>query len=235
MVAVTNYEIVFPSSLAQFSSTAGTITLDSTDPWTGGLAFLFGAGGTANINYATLGGVADAGNGQIFEMGFQVSHNVPGAGEDYDLYRHSTLDPFSNLGLGFNDSGHTRFKDDGGTVRGTWANTIAVDTWHHWAFYFENAGGTSGVLGPVELMIEEAGYNEILAQVTGIDTLDAPEPWQDRILHNTYGTPPPQNTVTMGWYRHRSGCASIADKLGPPPRWMQSAAMIGGSVGGMVG
>lgn len=215
MAAVTNYEIVNPAALSQFSSTAGTITMDSSSPLIGPLSFLFSSAGTANIDYADLGGVADAGNGQLIECGLKFSHVVPGVGEAYELIRHTTLDPFTNLGLGFNDSGHTQVTDDGGVVRGVWANVLTADVWYNWAFYFENHA-TLGKLGPVRLAIAGQAYTEIIAQVTGLDTFDAAAPYEDRFLHNTFGTPPPQNTFNLGWYRHRSGCSGIGDMLGPP-------------------
>lgn len=214
-MATVNYEIA-PVNTDQFSSIEGTITMDPLTIWTGAASFLFGAGGTANINYASLGGVVDAGNGHIVEFGFSADDTVPGAGEAFDLYRHATLDPFSNLAFGFADDGTMYVKDDGGTIRGTGSTVLTADTKYNLAFYFEVASGTSGKLGPVYLAQHGQAYAEEISQVTGLDTLDAGAPHQDRFLHNTFGTPPPQNTFNLGWYRHISGASSIADMRGPP-------------------
>jgi len=213
-MAVVNYEII-PNSTGQFSSIVDDVTVDTSNVWVGGASFLFGAGGTANIVYATLGGVADAGNGHIVEFGFSADDTVPGAGEAYDLYRHSTLDPFSNLAFGFATDGTMFTKDDAGTVRGTGTTVLTPNTKYNIAFYFD-VSGTVGKLGPVYLAQHGQAYAQEIAQATGLDTLDAGAPWQDRFLHNTFGTPPPQNHFSLGWYRHISGASSIADMLGPP-------------------
>jgi len=213
-MAVVNYEIT-PNATSQFSSSSGDITLDPSNIWVGWASFLLGAAGTINIDYATKGGVADAGNGHIVEFGFSADDTVPGVGEAYDVYRHTTLDPFTNLGLGFTDAGLIYVNDDHGVTQATSAAGLTANVKYNIAFYFD-VSGTVGKLGPVRLAVHGQAYSQIIAQVTGLDTFDAAGPYEDRFLHNTFGTPPPQNHISLGWYRHISGATSISEMMGPP-------------------
>lgn len=214
-MAVVNYEII-PNSTNQFSSSSGDITLDPTNIWVGWASFLLGAAGTINIVYGSIQGIADAGNGHIIEFGFSADDTVPGAGEAYDFYRSATLNPFTNLAFGFATDGTMYVSDDAGVVRGTGTTILTPDTKYNIAFYYEVASGTAGKLGPVYLAQHGQAYAEEIAQGAGFDTFDAAAPYEDRFLHNTFGTPPPQNHVSIGWIRHISGATSISDMMGPP-------------------
>lgn len=205
------------NSLDEITSSSGDITVVTNTFTQGGKSFYFGPGGTVWFagNYGTLSSV----NGTWHALSFSArwDDTVPGVGEGADFWRFVKWpENWTMMSLRVEDNGNIGLYDDLGQIE-FW-NTgggLTPNQWYRFGLVFMTHA-SSGALGP--LLVDGV---ERIAQVTTIDTQDGSGTAADMLIHNTYGTvpPDPQNYVWFDNLIHVQSTSELTAADIPSPYW----------------